>query len=708
MNTNLAHALALAAQGLSVFPVWNIGEDGKCACGQHHPDGKNAGKHPITPRGLHDATTDPAKVTEFWTIAPSANIGVAVPDGFCVVDVDPRNGGEATFDALPKLPPTRTAETGGAGGHFWFRVPAGMALPSTLGAGIDVKQLGGYVLAPPSNHASGGSYRWVAGADAPVAEAPEWLKAMGWQRGERTTVVTGDEEDRHVDNATLDAIVALVEPHFTEGKKHHVAKNLGGWLKQRGYGPGDVSYVIEQLPSKNPRERAKAAVAAFRIEKAFGWTELKGLLGDGAAAALDAATPNPRRAGAAAATASLVAGMAASAVSPVQAAAAPLLADGAMPAWYTPVELLESPPPIDYIVPDLELAPGRPNMVVGYSNVGKSISTQALAFAIAMGLPAWGQFVTKRRRVLYLDAENIIVTRENFARLAHAAGVAMTELRQWLTLVDSRFYMDLPNAEAEIAAVVQRERYGVVFVDTFRASAPHGEENKAEISKPLYMLGRVAVGTGAMFVVLHHEKKPDGDRRGAAEHMISGHASIHGALQVAISLLRDDDSGLMSVRPSKRIRRGFDPFQLKIVDVGGANPGEAIAVGESSPGVRVEYVGAAPAKPANEETLSSALIRILTWLRTNAADGQQVRCDTVLRTVELGGVGGKKTTNNAAMERLARDGQVSLHGSPKMISLISGAPPYDPRSVLPPVDPTATENAHELSSALYAQRGMTL
>jgi hypothetical protein len=375
-----------------------------------------------------------------------------------------------------------------------------------------------------------------------------------------------------------------------------------------------------------------------------------------------------------------------------------------MPAWYVPVDMEEDPPPIDYVVPDLELAAGRANMIVGYSNAGKTIAAEGLAFAIAMGLPAWGQFPTKRRKVLYLDAENIIVTRENFARFAYAAGVSRSELKRWLTVVDSRYYLDGPNAEIELAHVLQSQGYGAAFIDTFRASTPTLDENAKEVSMPLYMLGRVSTALNVPITVLHHEKKTSDNKRASVEEMISGHASIHGALGVSISMIRDDDSGTISVRPSKRIRRGFEPFQLKIVDVGGGDIGEQIAAGVASPGVRVEYVGAAPQKPVNEDTLSASLIRILAWLRTNAADGRQVRLEAVLRSTELGGVGGKKSTNTVAVERLVRDGQVHVSGAPKMIALVVDAPPYDPRSVAPPIDQPLGASMNEMASAMHAQR----
>lgn len=79
------------------------------------------------------------------------------------------------LDEFGTLPPTFTVATGGGGRHFYFGFPAGAEekLAGKLGDGIDIKSSGGYIVAPPSTHKSGGAYR-IAN-DSEPAELPGWL-----------------------------------------------------------------------------------------------------------------------------------------------------------------------------------------------------------------------------------------------------------------------------------------------------------------------------------------------------------------------------------------------------------------------------------------------------------------------------------------------------------------------------------------------------
>ena len=70
----LEAALAHAAAGRYVFPLWHM-IDGRCACDSPRCDKiKNAGKHPMVRWGK-GATRDPAQIRQWWTRWPGAGIG---------------------------------------------------------------------------------------------------------------------------------------------------------------------------------------------------------------------------------------------------------------------------------------------------------------------------------------------------------------------------------------------------------------------------------------------------------------------------------------------------------------------------------------------------------------------------------------------------------------------------------------------------------
>lgn len=194
----LDYALKYAALGWAVLPLYGLSA-GRCTCGDANC--KSPGKHPhreLVPHGVHDASKDEARVRDWFTRVPGANIGIATgaPSGFDALDVDPRNGGDDTLaDAERKhgkLPDTALQLTGGGGYHYLLAHDPAVRLRSP-GRGIDVKSTGGYIVAEPSSHVSGGTYAWEGSADPteghPIAPAPEWLRTQAPSRP--ATAATG-------------------------------------------------------------------------------------------------------------------------------------------------------------------------------------------------------------------------------------------------------------------------------------------------------------------------------------------------------------------------------------------------------------------------------------------------------------------------------------------------------------------------------------
>jgi hypothetical protein len=127
------------------------------------------------------------QIRDWWRQWPAANVGIATGGGLVVVDIDPRHGGAETIaalrDELGAWPDTVEALTGGGGRHIYLALPEGVVVrnsASVLGSGVDVRGEGGYVVAAPSSHVTGGVYAWEASSDptdgVAVALMPEaWL-----------------------------------------------------------------------------------------------------------------------------------------------------------------------------------------------------------------------------------------------------------------------------------------------------------------------------------------------------------------------------------------------------------------------------------------------------------------------------------------------------------------------------------------------------
>jgi hypothetical protein len=180
-NPLLHAALDYSARGVPVLPVHTPtirpGRELACSCGD--PDCGSIGKHPITSHGLNDASTNREQVEWWWRRFPQANIGLATGHLFDVLDVD-GHAGERSMARLsaqhPFGPPGPLVRTGRGGWHVYL-APTGLGNPKPRGLEkVDWRGQGGYVLAPPSRHASGRRYRWVRDLDTPIPEVPPALR----------------------------------------------------------------------------------------------------------------------------------------------------------------------------------------------------------------------------------------------------------------------------------------------------------------------------------------------------------------------------------------------------------------------------------------------------------------------------------------------------------------------------------------------------
>ena len=218
MNAMLRAAHWYAGRGWPVLPV------------------QPRGKVPLNPNGSRGASRDVGVIRQWWTTWPDANVGIATgaASGLAVLDVDQRHGGAIALEALPALPDTPTVLTGG-GLHYYFVWPASGVRNSAgaLGAGLDVRGEGGYVVAPPSIHASGRVYTWEAtnGPRIPLAPWP-FVPAGATPAGVRP------ETTRAVLQEVLD------------GRRNETLTRIAGALRRVGCACGEIEEALRAIDAR--------------------------------------------------------------------------------------------------------------------------------------------------------------------------------------------------------------------------------------------------------------------------------------------------------------------------------------------------------------------------------------------------------------------------------------------------------------------------
>jgi hypothetical protein len=154
--------------GWYLLLLHGLTKEGRCDCGNTHC--KGPGKHPvgsIFPKGLKDATLELSKIEKWLLEYPNANLAVVTGrvSGITVLDFDVRDGGmqffEECYDDYDYIRASLKQRTGGGGLHCIFKYCEYAKTGSNIVPGLDIRNDGGYIVVEPSNHVSGGEYKWI-------------------------------------------------------------------------------------------------------------------------------------------------------------------------------------------------------------------------------------------------------------------------------------------------------------------------------------------------------------------------------------------------------------------------------------------------------------------------------------------------------------------------------------------------------------------
>jgi hypothetical protein len=263
----LQSALARAAAGEPVFPLWWTDDRGVCACKRSDC---NAGKHPLTDRGFYDASTDPLTIKEWFERWPEANLG-ARTDHRPRIDIDLAEvAAELRQDAALPLQ-TRVTTTPRGGLHIVFASSG--PTPSRVLFLSDGRRLGelkadlAYVVVSPSRIGLR-SYVDVSPPGTPLLEADPvaWLgqvlpqfgfqldlkRTAGGRDYEQLAGVIREGEGRH------NAVVSYAAKIWVDGMVPETLAELLSVINQN------------QCEPPLPEDEVKAIVAHFVRSKTPG------------------------------------------------------------------------------------------------------------------------------------------------------------------------------------------------------------------------------------------------------------------------------------------------------------------------------------------------------------------------------------------------------------------------------------------------------
>lgn len=529
------YALEYATRGWHVIPLHTPDGDENCSC--HTDCGKSNGKHPRTMKGLKDATTDEETIRRWWSMWPDANIGIrtGAESDITVLDVDPRNGGNKSLAAMElengKLPETLMSSTGGDGRHFLFIRPEAK-LNKEAGEGLDIKGDGGYIVAPPSLHASGKRYEWANGAE--IAPMPEWLLEKATVQKKPNNVIIGD-----FGNADFSAWEDLHTETRYRIIYHETATYSGDgeWVHARGIchdGKGTTAIYVNLASGAYGCHRG---CDGARIREAFGLP----------------ATPNT-----------------------LQSSVADTGGQSTRLGFSWREFSAQVFPDTEPVIVGLEK--GEVGLLIASTNIGKTTLALNLALSLAAGktFKPLTKDGAKPKRVLVIDGET---RRRRMQRDIH------TMEREWLAeeqeLLKENLYVmcdselngsTLTLSNAQHMAAVKEEalhfRPDLIIVDTLaELFSVVSENDNAEMqNKVMRPLNQLAKDTDAAVLVLHHIGKMSEEAQASTQaYRGRGASAIGGSARLVLTLTPDNkNKRIVTLSCGKSKGDDFEDMMLRL------------------------------------------------------------------------------------------------------------------------------------------------
>jgi len=444
-------------------------------------------KVPATAHGVHDATTDPAQIKRWWTENPTYNVGIAAgkESGLVVFDIDPRNGGEAGWEAWLTLAghPDEGAMQLTAGGGFHCLALYDPAITSCkLEQGVDLLSEGKYFVAYPST-IDGKRYEWEGSLDpldgvAPFPVPQRWREL--YLNRARKKVTTAAE--------------------LIKGNRNDGLTALAGAMRHHGMGEREILAALEvsnETRCDPPLPSSEVARIARSIARYAPESDVAAEVAMGSAAA------------------------------------EALLANHAPPPandWITHADDFSAQPAAINWWVKMWVQKQALMMVHGPSGGGKTFVTLDWLLHIAAGRPEWAGLKVKKGTVLYLAGEGHAGLRARIAAWKHHHQV------QHLDFFVSRDAVDLNTPEGLRRVIEAVEALGfipdIIAIDTVHRHMVGDENSAADTKTFIDAADTLKKRFNATVLLVHHTGNSD-----EAQHRARGSSAWRGALDIEISVV---------------------------------------------------------------------------------------------------------------------------------------------------------------------------
>lgn len=513
----MEHAIKYAQSGLPVFPIWEPIAPGVCSCShgaaELMPDGRkhSKGKHPRTPNGCSDATTDLAQIKEWWTKWPNANIGVRTGDGVGVVDLDGLVGIESGRQ-MNLFSPVKTIT--GNGEQLWYLVPEGQKLVTRqakkLAPGVDTRGTGGYVLVPPSLHPNGKRYLW---AGSPISK--DLLPPLPTIFIEQKKLLPGLVK-RNTAGFVAEAIKEMQNGHV-----HNTLIRVLGKFRHHNFTEEDTFALLHPhaLVDGKPFEGLKAKIAEIWQRYPAGQAPLSSITYETAEKFLEATKP---------------------------------------PEWLC--EPFVTKKSIGF--------------VCGLPETLKTWLCMDFAVEFARGDGMWaGLFPMDTGKVWFIEQERTKDdTQTRFNSVLAAKGLTKADMGDKLVMsAGTTIRLNMDNSFQAFKTALLEMMPTVVIIDSFKTFHTAPENDSTEIQKVIERLKILRDEVGCAFLFIHHENKmayPNGEPQGEPNMgTISGSGAITAAAEfcMVVRKMEEHTSMVWHVKGTSAKKKA-KPFYASVVD----------------------------------------------------------------------------------------------------------------------------------------------